>query len=1292
MRTTKRIQAGMAPSMPGHLRFAEQITRKYGFATRNYLGPQALTLLEPGEGGSPVQHVSLVQLTLHLRLQLQLLKQEERDMLRTYRKTLYLLEKLARRHDASERKKNSFLPAGVGMASRMAAANSATGTTRADRRQESRAFRSNVGEMERASAPASKSVGVHRHARTNGEAAGSRNSADAGIMQSVSAGPMLRPSRRVRRHGTKEPLVLRRDYRFAERSGSWHNVPGEQVRHVPAEQVQQARRKPESKAMAALRNPDAAAEIKERRDERQRDLQQGSSSGESSRSPLLEHEWRKPEQKQGRAFGQVLEWERVSLRQHAFNLIHNYRSTEFFSVTSNDVSAQTISGDRGVSARVRSEKASSPVDSDDKRGYRAVDENRGGGTVMRPIIVAASLIDDDNKRHRTLGGSTGWEKRGTAPDTGRSWLRPKGISSLDRGILLRRRIGLFEAGFLGGHRTADTRLENRRIMGSRQKDAAAAASEGRLFELGRLRMAGPVKSMRDISDRRYETAVLSSTTTVFEQTHWQKANADLLHGRAPIIVQRKIGNELSVSLRFHYPMSASLRRDNVFISQSPGRSSNKFGGIGSVQMLVGVAPSTGISAFKYDGSVHSNGSVPLRSRMLMSSEQLYHSRIAEADRGEMTAGLAVPVRHERTGLVAVQPKRVEAKTGMPMTSLFEGNIVSPISLGLGSTAVEGRQLRYHPLPSGGRAVSSIGLQIYAANSIGAVKQRYVRRHQASQSNSVMTSGKNARYDANDTVSGFTSEAVRSFTARTVSGSTNPMIRRFIHGAGSGPADIVFRSMPDEIRVSEGWGWNLTDVRRHPVVPAQYEQFGFLSVHSFILHKPVSLRSEGRLSALLPNVTDFAGNIGGSRIALRDGAAEERAMRRHPAGPDATLFKRNSAVYPSASVGSMAPTAPVPQFRVVPSQHARAGQATVFGPPFVQALPDPSTRMVATIANKLLQVRADWLSAATASVLGVFPPRASQRPLELYPSRADTQRPSVVRTNASGVLSSGSALRPLQMHTSQANEQRLSAMPANASGVLSSGSPLRALQMHPSQADVQRLSAMLANTSGVLLSRALQRNQSRAVESRASAVFANDTSELLPRVLQMHPSQADAQRPSAMPANASGVLSPGVPQRSLQLNPLQADAHRPPAMPASVLGTQPVKAAPLPLQLHRPQAVAQLSPAVPASASAAGVLTPLVAPQTHTAQQPAKSVATPSPSYRVARSEIEYHKKQKPDSRTLAKQAAAQAVSQVSAQLEAMKVELSGASQAALPDLDRFVDQVYRELENKIKFERQRSGL
>ncbi|MEC0213701.1 hypothetical protein P4H70_32805, partial [Paenibacillus ehimensis] len=93
-----------------------------------------------------------------------------------------------------------------------------------------------------------------------------------------------------------------------------------------------------------------------------------------------------------------------------------------------------------------------------------------------------------------------------------------------------------------------------------------------------------------------------------------------------------------------------------------------------------------------------------------------------------------------------------------------------------------------------------------------------------------------------------------------------------------------------------------------------------------------------------------------------------------------------------------------------------------------------------------------------------------------------------------------------------------------------------------------------------------------------------------------------------------------------------------------------------------------------------------------AQQPAKAAAVTSPSYRAARSEIEYHKKQKPDTRTVAKQAAAQAVSQVSAQLEAMQIELSTASQAALPDLDRFVDQVYRELENKIKFERQRSGL
>ncbi|MFB0841277.1 hypothetical protein [Paenibacillus oleatilyticus] len=1290
MRTTKRIQAGPAPSMPGHLRFAEQITRKYGFASRNYLGPQALTLLEAGEGGFPVQHVSLVQFTLHLRMQLQLLKQEERDMLRTYRRTLHLLEKLVRRHDASGQKTSSFSTASGRSASRMAMANSATGTARTDHRQESNPLRTKVGKMKRA--VGSTPLGAHRHPQTNGEAAGSRNSADIGIRQSVSAGPMVHSSGRIRGRGMREPLVLRRDYRFAERSGRGYNLSGERARHVPVDQVRQARRKPESKAMAALRIRDTAAEIKERRDERQRDLQQGSSRREGRRSPLLEREWRKPEQ--GQAFGQVLEWKRVSLRQQAFNPIHIHRTTQFYSVMADDVLIQHISESHGLRSRGRLEKASSPVDSDDKKGYRTVSESRGGRTVVRPIIVDASSIDNDDKRNRTLGGnagqSAGWKKRGTASVIGRSWLRLKGVSSLGMEILLQRHIGLFEAGSLGGHRTLDARLEKERMTGSRQTDAAAAASEGRLFVLGRLRMAGPVKSMRDISDRRYETAVLSSTTTVFERTHWQKANADLFYGRAPIIVQRKIGNESSVSLRFHYPMSASLRRDNVFISQSPGRSSNKFGGIGSVQMLVGVVSSTGISAFKYDGSVHSNGSVPLRSRMLMSSERLYDRRIAEAERGEMTAGLAVPVRHERTGLVTVQPKPVAVKTGNPMTSLSGVNSNSPIVSAKRSSAVEGQQLQRHPLPFGGRAVS-IGTQIYAANSIGAVKQRYVRRHQASQSNSAPTPGKNARHDANDTVSGFTSEAARSITGRTVSDSTNPIIRRFIHGAGSDPADIVFRSMPDEIRESEGWGWNLTDVRRHPVVPAQYEQSRFLSVHSFILHKPVSSRSEGGLRALLLNVTDFVGNIGGSRITLRDGAAEERAMRRHPAGPDATLFKRNSAVYPSASVGSMAPTAPVPQFRVVPSQHARADQAAVFGPPFVQALPDPSTRMAATIANKLPQVRADWSSAATASVLGIFPPRASQRPLELYPSRADTQRLSVVRTNASGVLSSGSLQRPLQMHTSQANEQRLSAMPANASGVLSPGSPLRALQMHPSQAYVQRLSAMLANASGVLLSRALQRNQSRAVESRASAVFANASSELPPRALQMNPSQADAQRPFAMLANASGVLSPGVPQRSLQLHPLQADAHRSPAMPASVLGTQPPQAASLPLQLHRPQAVAQRSPAVPASASAEGALTPRVSPQMRTAQQHAKAAVTPSPSYRVARSEIEYHKKQKPDTGALVKQAAAQAVSQVSAQLEAMKVELSGASQAALPDLDRFVDQVYRELENKIKFERQRSG-
>ncbi|WP_010500503.1 hypothetical protein [Paenibacillus elgii] len=1344
MRTTKRIQAGPAPSMPGHLRFAEQITQKYGFASRNYLGPQPLTLLEPGEGGSPVQHVSLVQLTLHLRLQLQLLKQEERDMLRTYRKTLHLLEKLVQRHDASERKISSFSTASGRSASRMAAANSATGTTRADHWQESNPLRSKVGETKQA--VASTPLGMHRHAPTNGEAAGSRNSAVAGTMQSVSAGPLVHSIGRFRRRGTREPLALRRDYRFADRLGSRNNVSGERVRHVPAEQVRQARRKPESKAMAALRMRDAAAERKARRDERKRGLQQELSLGEGRQSPLLEREWRKPEQAQGQAFGRVLEWKRVSLQHQTFNPIHIHRSIEFFSVPFNDVSAQTISEDRSVSWRVRSEKALSPLDSDDKRRYRTVGENRGGRTVVRPIIAAASPVDADDKRQRTLGGSADWENRGTAPDAGRSWLRPKGISSLDRGILLER----FEVGSLSDHRTPHARLANRRMTGRRQTDAAAASSEGRLLVFRALSMAGPAKlsaisSMRDNISGRNETVILStalirsvphsmlmnrywpsdfSTTTVFERAHRQKASADLIYGRTPLFAQRKAGGEASVSLRFRYPMSVSLRGDNSFISRRPERSRDSLGGRGSFPTLADAAPSTGISAFEYDSSASSNSSVSLRRRMLLSSERLYDRHIAEAESGEVTAGSAVSVRHERTDLVTVQPKRAAAKIGNPMTSVFGVNIVSPNVLAIRSSAVEGMQLRRHPLLSGAR-VAPIWPQMYAADSVGAEKQRYARRHQASQSNSAPARGKNARHDADDAVQGFAGDPLRNLTGGAALGSTNPVIRSFIDRADSRPADIVLRSTPDEIRESEGWGWNSTDVRRHPVVQMQYKQSRFLSPHSFMLHKPVSLRDGG--FSTFPNVTDFAGKIAGSRIAFKDGAAEERVMRRQPAGPDATPYKRNSVVYPSASEGSMATSALVAQFRAIPSQRAKAGQAAVLGSPVVQALSGTSIRTPATITNKLPQNRADWSSAATASALGVLPPRALQRPLEMYQSQAVAGRPISMPASASGILSPGPPYRqlqfppsqrssamaasalgvlpsyasnhPLQLNRSQAFASRASSVFTTALDVLLPGAPYRPLQLNPSRTDVHRSSAMPASASGVLPSNAsnhpLQLNRSQAVASRASSVFTSALDVLLPgapyRPLQLNRPQADVHRSSAMLANTTSALSSHAPHRPLQLHPSRTDAHRPPAMYASTSGVLPPQAAALPLQLHRPQAVAPRPSAVPASASAEGALTPRVALQMRTPQPPAKA-ATPSPSYRAARSEIEYYKRQKPDTGTLAKQAAAQAVSQVSAQLEAMKVELSAASQAALPDLDRFVDQVYRELENKIKFERQRSGL
>lgn len=75
------------------------------------------------------------------------------------------------------------------------------------------------------------------------------------------------------------------------------------------------------------------------------------------------------------------------------------------------------------------------------------------------------------------------------------------------------------------------------------------------------------------------------------------------------------------------------------------------------------------------------------------------------------------------------------------------------------------------------------------------------------------------------------------------------------------------------------------------------------------------------------------------------------------------------------------------------------------------------------------------------------------------------------------------------------------------------------------------------------------------------------------------------------------------------------------------------------------------------------------------------------------SEMAHHKKKKAaDPETVVTQATTQAVSQMTAQLEEMKVQLSKSMKAALPDMDRFVDKVYKELEKKMKFERQRRGI
>ncbi|UUZ78907.1 hypothetical protein LJK88_26950 [Paenibacillus sp. P26] len=121
MRTTEHFKAGPTLKTPEHRRFAEQITEKYRFAPKDYLGRLPLLLLRAESQDSPVQHVSLHQYTLQLKLNLQLLKQEERVLLRTHQVTLQMLEKVAQRHEATERQARRLASAEARLTQRLEA-------------------------------------------------------------------------------------------------------------------------------------------------------------------------------------------------------------------------------------------------------------------------------------------------------------------------------------------------------------------------------------------------------------------------------------------------------------------------------------------------------------------------------------------------------------------------------------------------------------------------------------------------------------------------------------------------------------------------------------------------------------------------------------------------------------------------------------------------------------------------------------------------------------------------------------------------------------------------------------------------------------------------------------------------------------------------------------------------------------------------------------------------------------------------------------------------------------------
>ncbi|WP_284640493.1 hypothetical protein [Paenibacillus silviterrae] len=109
MRTTTNMEAGLQTIHPRvHQGFADSITIKYGFAAGNYLGRQSLVYWEPNEGTviqpPPVQKVSLQQYVVNLKLQLMAMQKEEQLVLGNQRAMLQMLEKVTERQAAESKR------------------------------------------------------------------------------------------------------------------------------------------------------------------------------------------------------------------------------------------------------------------------------------------------------------------------------------------------------------------------------------------------------------------------------------------------------------------------------------------------------------------------------------------------------------------------------------------------------------------------------------------------------------------------------------------------------------------------------------------------------------------------------------------------------------------------------------------------------------------------------------------------------------------------------------------------------------------------------------------------------------------------------------------------------------------------------------------------------------------------------------------------------------------------------------------------------------------------------------